>query len=186
MNTSSTSQQVAKMHTANENDIIILTPETFGWFKAGNTYEINTVNYECIEVVTKGKGNHTLYRMQNTTTGEVVEGDIADLKIFFNIDFVNNYKTSKNPFGKLYNYLKVTKCTELVAGCENAEVNAKYEQLVGLLGLLDRAEREKAEKAEKEQKERDKEQKETEKMVCKLREQGMPEEFIQMYLANRK
>ena len=154
MQNSSTAQQVAKTHLEQiSGEVVVVTPQTCGYFKALNLYEVNGITYKCLEVVTKGKGNHTLYRMQDTNTNEVISGDIADLKTFWGIDFVNNYKTAKNPFGKVF--IALSKIANLVAECEDDEMTKAFTQLKGLAGIKDAEARAKEAEAEKARKEKE-------------------------------
>lgn len=78
------------------------------------------------------------------------------------------------------------KGAELNARLTNAEFNAKFAELADLIKKVVEAERAKRAEAKAQASAEAKAQKETDKTVEMLRKQGMPEEFIQMYLANRK
>jgi hypothetical protein len=80
----------------------------------------------------------------------------------------------------------VEKLAELIEACKDEELTKAYQQLKGLVGLK-RAEEQKREAEEKAKADAEsKKSKETDKTVEMLKKQGMPEELIKMYLANRK
>jgi hypothetical protein len=75
---------------------------------------------------------------------------------------------------------------ELNAKLKHPEFNAKFAELAELAEDFVTAERKKREEDRAKASAEAKVQKETDRTVEMLRKQGMPEEFIQMYLANRK
>lgn len=78
------------------------------------------------------------------------------------------------------------KGAELNSKLKHPEFNAKFADLANLAETLAKAERAKREADKAKADAEAKVQKETDRTVEMLRKQGMPEEFIQMYRANRK
>jgi hypothetical protein len=164
-------------------------------FKVGPyTYDIpqHSVKLRFIEVArevgTDGqrfRGSKTLYKVVAT---------FADGRVSTTTDTADKIRrlcgigvdgTAKTVAEQLYHWFS-GKGSELNARLTNSEFNAKFAELTDLLKKVVEVERAKRAEAKAQASAEAKVQKETDRTVEMLRKQGMPEEFIQMYLANRK
>lgn len=163
-------------------------------FKVGYIYDIpqHHVKLRFVEVArevgTDGqrfRGSKTLYKVVAT---------FADGRVSTTTDTADKIRrlcgigvdgTAKTVAEQLYTWFS-GKGSELNTRLTNAEFNSKFAELTDLLKKVVEAERAKRAEAKAQANAEAKAQKETDKTVEMLRKQGMPEEFIKMYLANRK
>lgn len=164
-------------------------------FKVGSyVYDIpqHSVKLRFTEVVkevgTDGqrfRGSKTLYKVVATFADGTVKTTLNTTDHIRRMIGVGVNGTAKTTIDQILLWL-TGKGAELNSKIKHTEFNAKFADLANLAETLAKAEKAKrdAEKAKADAEA--KTQKETDKTVEMLRKQGMPEEFIQMYIANRK
>jgi hypothetical protein len=170
-----------------EQGAIILTDELFRNLAASHTYKYNDRIFKVLEKRSgTERGGKTLYKVQSGAD-TFTDFSIEELKQEFGCEYrreKNGASNSKTAYGKAK--YATDKLAEVIAECNDEELTKAYQQLKGLVGLK-RAEEQKREIAERERADAEnKRGKETDRTVEMLKKQGMPEELIQMYLANRK
>lgn len=170
-----------------EHGAIILTDELFRNLAASHTYKYGQRIFKVLEKRSgTERGGKTLYKVQS---GAEIFTDfsIEELKDEFGCEYrreKNGSSNCKTAYGKAK--YATDKLAEVIAECNDEELTKAYQQLKGLVSLK-RAEEQKREIAAREKADAEnKKGKETDRTVEMLRKQGMPEELIQMYLANRK
>lgn len=170
-----------------EQGAIILTDELFRNLAASHTYKYGKRVFKVLEKRSgTERGGKTLYKVQSGAD-TFTDFSIEELKEEFGCEYrreKNGASNSKTALGKAK--YATDKLAEVLAECNDEEITKAYQQLKGLVSLK-RAEEQKRESEERAKADAEsKKSKETDKTVEMLRKQGMPEEFIQMYLANRK
>lgn len=186
-----TSEELWRGHEEliNAEGVIVLTDELFRNLSADSQriYEYNGRQFRVLEKRSgTERGGKTLYKVQSGAD-TFTDFSIEELKQEFKCEYrrakdgSSNCKTS---LGKAK--YSVEKLAELIEACKDEELTKAYQQLKGLVGLK-RAEEQKREQEERAKADAEsKKSKETDKTVEMLKKQGMPEELIKMYLANRK
>lgn len=169
-----------------EQGAIILTDELFRNLAASHTYKYGKRVFKVLEKRSgTERGGKTLYKVQ-CGADTFADFSIEELKEEFGCEYrreKNGASNSKTALGKAK--YATDKLAELIAECNDEEITKAYNQLKGLVSLK-RAEEQKREAEERAKADAEnKKGKETDRTVEMLRKQGMPEEFIQMYLANR-
>ena len=169
-----------------EQGAIILTDELFRNLAASHTYKYGKRVFKVLEKRSgTERGGKTLYKVQSGAD-TFSDFSIEELKEEFGCEYrreKNGSSNCKTALGKAK--FATDKLSEVVAECNDEEITRAYNQLKGLVSLK-RAEEQKRESEERAKADAEsKKSKETDKTVEMLRKQGMPEEFIQMYLANR-
>lgn len=165
VNTSSVNSQVSTIHEGliQNGRVILGNDETFGNFKADNSYEYNGIQFKCTEIVTKGLGNHTKIVLVREDTQEVISGDIDDIKNYFGVTFKKKYNTkAKTPEGRIYNILRTSEFVGLIEESANEDLTKYWQQLYALAKILNE---EKVKKIEEEEKAKEKKEKETKKVA---------------------
>lgn len=140
------------------------------------------------EVGTDGqrfRGSKTLYKVVATFADGTVKTTTDTTDKIRRLLGIGVDGTAKTTAEQLYNWFS-GKGAELSAKLTNKEFNAKFAELTDILEAVVKSERAKRAEAKAKADAEAKTQKETDRTVDMLRKQGMPEEFIQMYLANRK
>lgn len=170
-----------------EQGAIILTDELFRNLAASHTYKYGKRVFKVLEKRSgTERGGKTLYKVQSGAD-TFSDFSIEELKQEFGCEYrreKNGASNSKTALGKAK--YATDKLAEVLAECNDEEITRAYNQLKGLVSLK-RAEEQKREAEERAKADAEsKRGKETDRTVEMLRKQGMPEEFIQMYLANRK
>ena len=170
-----------------EQGAIILTDELFRNLAASHTYKYGKRVFKVLEKRSgTERGGKTLYKVQSGAD-TFSDFSIEELKEEFGCEYrreKNGASNSKTALGKAK--YATDKLAEVLAECNDEEITRAYNQLKGLVSLK-RAEEQKREAEERAKADAEsKRGKETDRTVEMLRKQGMPEEFIQMYLANRK
>ena len=170
-----------------EQGAIILTDELFRNLAASHTYKYGKRVFKVLEKRSgTERGGKTLYKVQSGAD-TFTDFSIEELKEEFGCEYrreKNGASNCKTALGKAK--YATDKLAEVIAECEDEEITRAYNQLKGLVSLK-RAEEQKREAEERAKADAEsKRGKETDRTVEMLRKQGMPEEFIQMYLANRK
>ena len=169
-----------------EQGAIILTDELFRNLAASHTYKYGKRVFKVLEKRSgTERGGKTLYKVQSGTD-TFTDFSIEELKEEFGCEYrreKNGSSNCKTALGKAK--FATDKLAEVIAECNDEEITKAYHQLKGLVSLK-RAEEQKREAEERAKADAEsKRGKETDRTVEMLRKQGMPEEFIQMYLANR-
>lgn len=140
VNASSKKSQLSKIHEdlVVNGRAVLGNDETFGEFRAECSYSVFDIPFKVLEVVTNGKGNHTLFKLVREDTNEKFEGDIDDVKRFFGVTFKKKYNTTgnKNPFFALYNTLRTEDFSAKVERTESEEVKKKWKEFYGLCHIL--------------------------------------------------
>lgn len=152
VNVSNVNSQVSTIHEGliQNGRVILGNDENFGNFKADNPYEYNGIKFTCTEVITKGKGNHTLIKLVREDTNEKIEGDIDDIKAYFGVTFKKKYTTkAKTPEGRIYLTVRTSEFCALIEEVGNADLTRYWQQFYGLAKTL---ETEKLAQIEKEEK----------------------------------
>ena len=170
-----------------EQGAIILTDELFRNLAASHTYKYGKRVFKVLEKRSgTERGGKTLYKVQSGAD-TFTDFSIEELKEEFGCEYrreKNGSSNCKTALGKAK--FATDKLSEVIAECNDEEITKAYNQLKGLVSLK-RAEEQKRESEERAKADAEsKKGKETDRTVEMLRKQGMPEEFIQMYLANRK
>lgn len=170
-----------------EQGAIILTDELFRNLAASHTYKYGKRVFKVLEKRSgTERGGKTLYKVQSGAD-TFSDFSIEELKQEFGCEYrreKNGASNSKTALGKAK--YATDKLGEVITECNDEEITKAYQQLKGLVSLK-RAEEQKRESEERAKADAEsKRGKETDRTVEMLRKQGMPEEFIQMYLANRK
>ena len=170
-----------------EQGAIILTDELFRNLAASHTYKYGKRVFKVLEKRSgTERGGKTLYKVQSGAD-TFSDFSIEELKEEFGCEYrreKNGSSNCKTALGKAK--FATDKLSEVIAECNDEEITKAYNQLKGLVSLK-RAEEQKRESEERAKADAEsKRGKETDRTVEMLRKQGMPEEFIQMYLANRK
>lgn len=170
-----------------EQGAIILTDELFRNLAASHTYKYGKRVFKVLEKRSgTERGGKTLYKVQSGAD-TFSDFSIEELKEEFGCEYrreKNGASNCKTALGKAK--YATDKLGEVIAECSDEEITKAYQQLKGLVSLK-RAEEQKRENEERAKADAEsKRGKETDRTVEMLRKQGMPEEFIQMYLANRK
>ena len=170
-----------------EQGAIILTDELFRNLAASHTYKYGKRVFKVLEKRSgTDRGGKTLYKVQSGAD-TFTDFSIEELKEEFGCEYrreKNGSSNCKTALGKAK--YATDKLSEVIAECNDEEITRAYNQLKGLVSLK-RAEEQKREAEERAKADAEsKRGKETDRTVEMLRKQGMPEEFIQMYLANRK
>ena len=170
-----------------EQGAIILTDELFRNLAASHTYKYGKRVFKVLEKRSgTERGGKTLYKVQSGAD-TFSDFSIEELKEEFGCEYrreKNGSSNCKTALGKAK--FATDKLSEVIAECNDEEITKAYNQLKGLVSLK-RAEEQKRESEERAKADAEsKKGKETDRTVEMLRKQGMPEEFIQMYLANRK
>lgn len=170
-----------------EHGAIILTDELFRNLAASHTYKYGKRVFKVLEKRSgTERGGKTLYKVQSGAD-TFSDFSIEELKEEFGCEYrreKNGSSNCKTALGKAK--FATDKLAEVIAECNDEEITRAYNQLKGLISLK-RAEEQKREAEERAKADAEsKRGKETDRTVEMLRKQGMPEEFIQMYLANRK
>lgn len=170
-----------------EKGAIILTDELFRNLAASHTYKYNGRVFKVLEKRSgTERGGKTLYKVQSGAD-TFVDYSIEELKREFCCEYrreKNGSSNCKTAFGKAK--FATDKLAEIIAECKDEELTKAYQQLKGLVGLK-RAEEQKREAEERAKADAEsKKSKETDKTVEMLKKQGLSEEFIQMYLSQRK
>lgn len=170
-----------------EQGAIILTDELFRNLAASHTYKYGKRVFKVLEKRSgTERGGKTLYKVQSGAD-TFSDFSIEELKQEFGCEYrreKNGASNCKTALGKAK--YATDKLGEVITECNDEEITKAYQQLKGLVSLK-RAEEQKREAEERAKADAEsKRGKETDRTVEMLRKQGMPEEFIQMYLANRK
>ena len=170
-----------------EQGAIILTDELFRNLAASHTYKYGKRVFKVLEKRSgTERGGKTLYKVQSGAD-TFSDFSIEELKQEFGCEYrraKDGSSNCKTAYGKAK--YAVDKLSEVIAECKDEELTKAYQQLKGLVSLK-RAEEQKRESEERAKADAEsKRGKETDRTVEMLRKQGMPEEFIQMYIANRK
>lgn len=170
-----------------EQGAIILTDELFRNLAASHTYKYGKRVFKVLEKRSgTERGGKTLYKVQSGAD-TFSDFSIEELKQEFGCEYrreKNGASNCKTALGKAK--YATDKLGEVITECNDEEITKAYNQLKGLVSLK-RAEEQKRETEERAKADAEsKRGKETDRTVEMLRKQGMPEEFIQMYLANRK
>lgn len=186
VNTTSAKSQVSTIHEGliQNGRVILRNDETFGNFKADNSYQYGEIPFKCTEVVTKGLGNHTKIVLVREDTQEVISGDIDDIKAYFNVTFKKKYNTkAKTPEGRIYNILRTSEFCELVEESGNEDLTKYWRQLYNLAKVLNE---EKVKKIEEEEKAKAEANKETNGIKKIMEDFGVTEEQAKaMYMFNK-
>ena len=164
VNTSNVNSQVSTIHEGliQNGRVVLRNDETFGNFKADNSYEYNGIQFKCTEIVTKGLGNHTKIVLVREDTQEVISGDIDDIKAYFGVTFKKKYNTkAKTPEGRIYNILRTSEFCALMEESANEDLTKYWRQLYNLAKALND---EKVKKIEAEEKAKAEKEKETKKV----------------------
>lgn len=186
-----TSEELWKGHEEliNAEGVIVLTDELFRNLSADSEriYEYRGRQFRVLEKRSgTERGGKTLYKVQSGAD-IFTDFSIEELKQEFKCEYrraKDGSSNCKTALGKAK--YSVEKLAELIEACKDEELAKAYQQLKGLVGLK-RAEEQKREAEERVKADAEsKRGKETDRTVEMLRKQGMPEELIQMYLANRK
>lgn len=165
VNTSNVNSQVSTIHEGliQNGRVILGNDETFGNFKADNSYEYNGIKFKCTEIVTKGLGNHTKIVLVREDTKEVISGDIDDIKAYFGVTFKKKYNTkAKTSEGRIYNILRTSEFCALMEESANEDLTKYWQQFYALAKTL---EKEKLAKIEAEEKAKEEKEKETKKVA---------------------
>lgn len=152
VNTTSVNSQVSTIHEGliQNGRVILSNDENFGNFKADNPYEYNGIKFQCTEIITKGKGNHTLIKLVREDTNEKIEGDIDDIKAYFGVTFKKKYNTrARTAEGRIYLTVRTSEFCALIEEVGNADLTRYWQQFYGLAKTL---ETEKLAQIEKEEK----------------------------------
>lgn len=170
-----------------EQGAIILTDELFRNLAASHTYKYGQRVFKVLEKRSgTERGGKTLYKVQSGAD-TFTDFSIEELKQEFGCEYrreKNGSSNCKTAYGKAK--YATDKLAEVIAECKDEELTKAYQQLKGLVSLK-RAEEQKREQEERAKADAEsKKGKETDRTVEMLRKQGMPEELIKMYLANRK
>lgn len=170
-----------------EQGAIILTDELFRNLAASHTYKYGKRVFKVLEKRSgTERGGKTLYKVQSGAD-TFTDFSIEELKQEFGCEYrreKNGASNCKTALGKAK--YATDKLGEVITECNDEEITKAYNQLKGLVSLK-RAEEQKRESEERAKADAEsKRGKETDRTVEMLRKQGMPEELIQMYLANRK
>lgn len=169
-----------------EQGAIILTDELFRNLAASHTYKYGDRVFKVLEKRSgTERGGKTLYKVKSgADTFE--DYSIEELKEEFGCEYrreKNGASNSKTPLGKAK--YATDKLSELIAECNDEEINKAYQQLRGLVGLKraeeqkrEQEEREKREKEEKAQRETERADKQSEKMsdaalLAELKKRGL-------------
>lgn len=183
VNTSNVNSQVSTIHEdlIQDGRVVLGNDETFGNFKANNSYEYNGIKFQCSEVVTKGLGNHTLIKLVREDTNEKIEGDIDDIKAYFGVTFKKRYTTkAKTPEGRIFNILRTSEFVGLIEESGNEDLIKYWRQFYNLAKVLND---EKVKKIEEEEKAKAETDKETKGIKNIMEEFGVTEEQAKaMYL----
>lgn len=183
VNTSNVNSQVSTIHEdlIQDGRVVLGNDESFGNFKANNSYEYNGIKFLCTEVVTKGLGNHTLIKLVREDTSEHIEGDIDDIKAYFGVTFKKRYNTkAKTPEGRIYNILRTSDFCALMEESGNADLVKYWRQLYN---LAEQIHKEKLQKIEEEEKAKAAANAETNGIKKIMEEFGVTEEQAKaMYL----
>lgn len=164
VNTSNVNSQVSTIHEGliQNGRVVLGNDESFGNFKADNSYEYDGIKFKCTEVITKGQGNHTKIFLVREDTQEVISGDIDDIKAYFGVTFKKKYNTkAKTPEGRIYNILRTSEFCALMEESANEDLTKYWRQLYNLAKVLNE---EKLKKIEEEEKAREEKEKETKKV----------------------
>lgn len=186
-----TSEELWKGHEEliNDNGVIVLTDELFRNLSADSerVYEYNGRQFRVLEKRSgTERGGKTLYKVQSGAD-TFTDFSIEELKQEFGCEYrrpKDGSSNCKTALGKAK--YSVEKLAELIAECNDEELTKAYQQLKGLVGLKRAEEQKREEEAKAKADAENKKGRETDRTVEMLRKQGMPEELIQMYLANRK
>lgn len=165
VNTSSVNSQVSTIHEGliQNGRVVLRNDESFGNFKADNSYEYDGIQFKCTEIVTKGLGNHTKIVLVREDTQEVISGDIDDIKNYFGVTFKKKYNTkAKTPEGRIYVTLTNSEFRSLIEDVGNPDLAKYWQQLYALAKILND---EKLKKIEEEEKAKEKKEKETKKVA---------------------
>jgi hypothetical protein len=170
-----------------EHGAIILTDELFRNLAASHTYKYGQRIFKVLEKRSgTEKGGKTLYKIQSGAD-TFTDFSIEDLKEEFGCEYrreKNGSSNCKTALGKAK--YATDKLSEVIAECKDEELTKAYQQLKGLVSLKRAEEQKRETEAKAKADAENKKGKETDRTVEMLRKQGMPEELIQMYLANRK
>lgn len=165
VNTSNVNSQLSTIHEGliQNGRVVLRNDESFGNFKADNSYEYNGIKFKCTEIVTKGLGNHTLIKLVREDTNEIISGDIDDIKNYFGVTFKKKYNTkAKTPEGRIYVTVTNSEFRSLIEEVGNPDLTKYWQQFYALAKIL---EDEKKAKIEAEEKAREKKEKETKKVA---------------------
>lgn len=186
VNTSSVTSQVSTIHESliQNGRVVLMNDESFGNFKADNSYEYDGIKFKCTEIVTKGLGNHTKIVLVREDTQEVISGDIDDIKAYFGVTFKKKYNTkAKTPEGRIYNILRTSEFVGLIEESENEDLTKYWRQLYNLAKALND---EKVKKIEEEEKAKAEANKETNGIKKIMEDFGVTEEQAKaMYMFNK-
>lgn len=186
VNTSNVNSQVSTIHEGliQNGRVILGNDETFGNFKADNSYEYDGIKFKCTEIVTKGLGNHTKIVLVREDTQEVISGDIDDIKAYFGVTFKKKYNTKgKTAEGRIYNILRTSEFCGLVEESGNEDLTKYWRQLYNLAKTLND---EKVKKIEEEEKAKAEANKEINGIKKIMEDFGVTEEQAKaMYMFNK-
>lgn len=186
VNTSNVNSQLSTIHEGliQNGRVILGNDETFGNFKADNSYEYNGIQFKCTEIVTKGLGNHTKIVLVREDTQEVISGDIDDIKNYFGVTFKKKYNAkAKTPEGRIYNILRTSEFVGLVEESANEDLTKYWRQLYNLAKAIND---EKVKKIEEEEKAKAEANKETNGIKKIMEDFGVTEEQAKaMYMFNK-
>lgn len=186
VNTTSVNSQVSTIHEGliQNGRVVLRNDETFGNFKADNSYEYNGIQFKCTEIVTKGLGNHTLIKLVREDTNEIISGDIDDIKAYFGVTFKKKYNTkAKTPEGRIYNILRTSEFVGLIEESENEDLTKYWRQFYNLAKILNE---EKVKKIEEEEKAKAEANKEINGIKKIMEDFGVTEEQAKaMYMFNK-
>lgn len=186
VNSSNVNSQVSTIHEGliQNGRVILRNDETFGNFKADNSYEYNGIQFKCTEIVTKGLGNHTKIVLVREDTQEVISGDIDDIKNYFGVTFKKKYNTkAKTPEGRIYVTLTNSEFRSLIEEVGNPDLTKYWQQFYALAKILND---EKVKKIEEEEKAKAEANKETNGIKKIMEDFGVTEEQAKaMYMFNK-
>lgn len=169
VNTSNVTSQVSTIHEGliQNGRVILSNDETFGNFKADNSYEYNDIKFKCTEIVTKGIGNHTKIVLVREDTQEVISGDIDDIKAYFGVTFKKKYNTTKakTPEGRIYLTVTTSEFRALVEEVGNPDLTKYWQQFYALAKTLENEKKAQIEAEEKAKAEKEKETKKVAKVA---------------------
>lgn len=168
VNASNVNSQVSTIHEGliQNGRVILRNDETFGNFKADNSYKYGEIPFKCTEIVTKGLGNHTKIVLVREDTQEVISGDIDDIKAYFGVTFKKKYNTkAKTPEGRIYLTVTTSEFRSLVEEVGNPDLTKYWQQFYALAKTLENEKRAKIEAEEKAKAEKEKETKKVSKVT---------------------
>ena len=186
VNTSNVNSQVSTIHEGliQNGRVILGNDESFGNFKADNSYKYGEIPFKCTEIVTKGLGNHTKIVLVREDTQEVISRDIDDIKAYFGVTFKKKYATkAKTPEGRIYNILRATEFLNLMQETDNEDIVRYWRQLYN---LAEKVHTEKLQKIEAEEKAKAEADREIKGIRSIMEEFGVTEEQAKAMYMFRK